>query len=401
MADHSVEPIKETINIRKICLNQKILDEKSRDKLIENLLNRRIYANQDHIILDQKSLEIFKKNYTEIYKPGRDNPNKKFLCYDLNIGQFFEDIDNYQLGISKPIGPEPQKAEWKILEPSDKEDPADHEVSKSQINSKKSFIAVGGSIRGKYHAHNALHREDSFNFHVSDQWSIIAVADGAGSCRLSRVGSKLAVNNALSFLEEKLSEYILSENEDIDQPLNDELLPLREFLVESIIDSRTKLESESNNREIDVKELSTTLLIAILKKWKDKVLIAGIQVGDGTIAVLSNNSVTSISEGDSGEFAGETTFITSKSIDSRLPHKVQFTLKQDFQAIAIMTDGVADDFFPTDPVMLKLFEQVLPIFNEKADEIQPSFINWLKYERPGSFDDRTLVILFNKLHNNG
>ena len=258
-----------------------------------------------------------------------------------------------------------------------------------------------GALEVNTHAHNALHREDSFNFHVSDQWSIIAVADGAGSCRLSRVGSKLAVNNALSFLEEKLSEYILSENEDIDQPLNDELLPLREFLVESIIDSRTKLESESNNREIDVKELSTTLLIAILKKWKDKVLIAGIQVGDGTIAVLSNNSVTSISEGDSGEFAGETTFITSKSIDSRLPHKVQFTLKQDFQAIAIMTDGVADDFFPTDPVMLKLFEQVLPIFNEKADEIQPSFINWLKYERPGSFDDRTLVILFNKLHNNG
>jgi serine/threonine protein phosphatase PrpC len=400
MSDISNESTLQTISVKKIFFDKEPLDE-SRKKLVRELQNRGISADYDRLILNQKTLEIFNKNSNKIIKTPINDPNKKIPCYDLNLDNFLSSLDNYQQSLLKPIEPEPLKAEWKIFEPSDKEDPADLETSAYQINDEKSFIAVGGSIRGKYHAHNALHREDSFNFHVSDRWSVIAVADGAGSCRLSRVGSKLAVNNAILFLEEKLLEHNLSESEGINQPLNDELLPLREFLVECIIDCRTKLETEATQRGIDVKELSTTLLVTILRRWKDKVLIAGIQVGDGTIVILSNNFVTTISEGDSGEFAGETTFITSKSIDSRLRHKVQFTLKQDFQAIALMTDGVADDFFPTDPVMIKLFESVLPLFTENPDELKTALLNWMKYERPGSFDDRTLVILKNKLHNNG
>ena len=262
---------------------------------------------------------------------------------------------------------------------------------------KNNLSSIGGSVRGKYHAHNALHRDDSFNFLISDQWSIIAVADGAGSCRLSRLGSKIAVDNAVKFLFEKLTDYSLSESENLNQPLNEELLPLRSYLVDCIIYCRNQLENEANNRGISINDLSTTLLISILKRWKDRVLIVGIQVGDGAIVVLNKDSITPLSEGDSGEYAGETTFISSNSIDSLLPHKVQFTLKQDFKAIALMTDGVADDFFPTDPVMLKLFESVIPLFNQKETGLKQSILEWLKYEKPGSFDDRTLVVLYNKI----
>lgn len=400
MVDLPNPPERESIAVKKILFDKKVLEEKTKEKLIIELQNRGIDANNDRIVFEKSIYEIFKNSSTHAYNIKKD-PDKKNPYHDLKIDDFLLKIDEYIKSIKKPIDSEPLKPEWKILDPADKNDPVDLETSDYQISENKSFIALGGSVRGKYHAHNALHRDDSFHFDITDQWLIIAVADGAGSCNLSRVGARIAVTNAVKFLQEKLSTYSLYDEEDVSQPLNSELLPLRDFLVDCVIDCRSQLENKAKEREINVKDLSTTLLISILKPWQDRMLIAGIQVGDGAIAVLSNNAITSLSEGDSGEFAGETTFITSNSIDSVLPHKVQFTLKQNFQAIALMTDGVADDFFPTDPAMLKLFESINPLFTKNEDELKLSIIEWLKYERPGSFDDRTLVVLYNKLQNNG
>lgn len=404
MTENANSVIIQSIKLTVIYSDNRPLNDKTKESLLLKLRDRGIKSDQEYIFLDSKQLEIFKKNRAVIKLENKKDPSKPITRHNLNIDNFLKELDLYYESVSKindselkSVDPEPLKPEWKILEPADKEDPVDLETSDYQIHEKQSFIALGGSVRGKYHAHNALHRDDSFHFLISDQWSIIAVADGAGSCRLSRLGAKIAVENAVKFLSEKLSDYSLSEGEDLNQPLNEELLPLRSFMVDCVIDCRNQLEIEANNREISIKDLSTTLLISILKKWKDRVLIAGIQVGDGAIAILSSNSITPLSEGDSGEFAGETTFISSKSIDSALPHKVQFTLKEDFKAIALMTDGVADDFFPTDPAMLKLFESVIPLFDKKENELKSSILEWLKYERPGSFDDRTLVVLLNKV----
>lgn len=393
--------IMQSIKINVIYSEKKPLTEKTREFFLLELRDRGIKSDQEYIFLDSDQLDIFKKNRVIFKIENKKEPTKPFSKHDLNIDNFFKDLDTVIHENDNSIVTDPPKAEWKILEPSEKEDVVELEIANYQLNDTKSLIAIGASIRGKYHAHNALHRDDSFNFSISDQWSIIAVADGAGSCKLSRVGAKISVDTAVSFLKEKLLDYSLSDNDDMDQPLNDELLPLRGFLVDSILNSRDKLEEEASKRNIPIKDLSTTLLVVILKKWKDRFLIAGIQVGDGAIAVMSNNTIISLSEGDSGEFAGETTFISSKSIDPALPHKVQFTLKKDLQAIAVMTDGVADDYFPADPLMLKLFEEIFPIFKSKEDELKSGILSWIKYEKPGSFDDRTLVVLYNKLQNNG
>lgn len=393
--------IRRIIPLKKIRYKGNLLNDENKEKLVKHFIKRNIQISDEKVeLFDQKIIELFNTHSKLIEKIDSKDPTKKFSYYDVKLIDFFQSVDAYQQSLIKKEE-EPQKPEWKILDPADKNDPVDLETSDYQISENKSFIALGGSVRGKYHAHNALHRDDSFHFYITDQWSIIAVADGAGSCNLSRIGARIAVTNAVKFLQEKLSKYSLYDEEDVSQPLNSELLPLRDFLVDCVIDCRSQLEKNAKEREINVKDLSTTLLISILKPWQDRVLIAGIQVGDGAIAVLSNNAITSLSEGDSGEFAGETTFITSNSIDTILPHKVQFTLKQNFQAIALMTDGVADDFFPTDPAMLKLFESINPLFTKMEDELKPSIIEWLKYERPGSFDDRTLVVLYNKLQNNG
>ncbi len=49
---------------------------------------------------------------------------------------------------------------------------------------------LGASVRGKLHAHQAQWRDDAFAWQQAGDWTCIAVADGAGSAPLSRVGSR-------------------------------------------------------------------------------------------------------------------------------------------------------------------------------------------------------------------
>ena len=74
----------------------------------------------------------------------------------------------------------------------------------------------------------------------------------------------------------------------------------------------------------------------------------------------------------------------------------------------VMTDGVADDYFPPDPELLRLYEDlksngVLPGEQDATEEAGETnaasaadvkLLNWLdSYYVRGSFDDRTLVAL--------
>jgi hypothetical protein len=74
-----------------------------------------------------------------------------------------------------------------------------------------------------------------------------------------------------------------------------------------------------------------------------------------------------------------------------------------------MTDGVADDFFPEKQRLVELFEGA-PIRDLRTPEGQPlrgvlhgitadprdgaALAGWLQYQKRGSSDDRTLVLLY-------
>jgi hypothetical protein len=76
----------------------------------------------------------------------------------------------------------------------------------------------------------------------------------------------------------------------------------------------------------------------------------------------------------------------------------------------LMTDGVADDYFPNDPGILRLYEDLMnqgiigPALNrheiagqevEQKISAQEKLRKWLdSYYVKGSFDDRTLVVLY-------
>ena len=49
---------------------------------------------------------------------------------------------------------------------------------------------------------------------------------------------------------------------------------------------------------------------------------------------------------DHGNFASETRFLTQPGIEDEFDSRVRFAVVEGMTALAVMTDGVADDFFP-------------------------------------------------------
>ncbi|MCA9067361.1 MAG: hypothetical protein KDA84_00460, partial [Planctomycetaceae bacterium] len=85
-----------------------------------------------------------------------------------------------------------------------------------------------------------------------------------------------------------------------------------------------------------------------------------------------------------------------------------FSIKKDIRCLAAMSDGVSDDFFPEQTKLVELFngdpieglasasgEPVRGVLHSVLNENKPqeALQSWLKYERRGSSDDRTLVLM--------
>ena len=133
-------------------------------------------------------------------------------------------------------------------------------------------------------------------------------------------------------------------------------------------------------RELSLKDLSGTLLIAVvvpLNKETKEHLIISCQVGDGMIAVLNTNgpfssSLKLMSEPDSGDYSGETDFLTSPQMHQieTLQNKTRIS-RGVFDVVLAMSDGVADDYFPNDPELRRLYFDLVAngILNEKSREL--------------------------------
>ena len=289
---------------------------------------------------------------------------------------------------------------WKNILPTDELDPASIHENKYHVVDDIWSISVA-SLRGKSHAHEGKHRDDSFSCETQNGWSIIAVADGAGSCRLSRVGAKIACQTATAYLKQCLnSDFCLNGDDgasiEFSIPNEEDLLLIRHFLISAINDAITTISKEAKSRQINKDELSTTLLLAIHHEWGNKSLVASIQVGDGAIALWhGGKNISIMGTADSGSYGGETKFITSNSLDKELSTRVFFAIKPDVDAIVLMTDGVSDDFFPYDKFMPGMFEEIIcKLIGTENPEA--ALLEWLAYERRGSFDDRTIAVLYRR-----
>jgi serine/threonine protein phosphatase PrpC len=277
--------------------------------------------------------------------------------------------------------------------PSNLQDENNDELS--DLSQTVQLSIVGASVRGRMHVksekHN--HRDDAFAGRISGNWLAVSVADGAGSRDLSRFGAAYSVN---TFCDSIIDALGVENGDDINRQNG-----LSEKVLQAFKDTRAGLECFASQNGIKTEDLHCTLLGCVLNVVSGDMSVG--QVGDGLILGLSKNGEAKplVDPPSTGE-VGVSFFLTQSNWEQYL--SIKDVTKEEFANLItfyLMTDGVADDCQYGPPA------NILTLWAKDIDrEIRSSSIisleqaaNDLKvylkmYKAQGSFDDRTMVIVF-------
>ncbi|KAA6300158.1 MAG: hypothetical protein EZS26_003702 [Candidatus Ordinivivax streblomastigis] len=282
---------------------------------------------------------------------------------------------------------------------------------------------VAASQRGRSHAHEGKARDDDFKlfFDESSQWYVMAVADGAGSAKYSRRGSQIACETVIDVCKEKMAklnktfEHQISafqkNRSDENRKKTGDLL--YEIIGAAAFQAYKNIEKEAmQGRNKPVKDFSTTLLLSICKKFDFGWFTGAFWVGDGGIGIYNKETsfVKILGEPDSGEFAGQTRFLTMPEImqPAEIYRRLRFEVLDDFTALILMTDGITDPKFETDANLNKIEkwndlwndlggtneDQIKVDFSDDNEQTADQLLQWLNFWSKGNHDDRTIAILF-------
>lgn len=269
---------------------------------------------------------------------------------------------------------------------------------------------IAASRRGRSHAHDGIPRDDDFALRVDSGtgWYAVAVADGAGSAKFSRRGSQIACETSIKVifdylgthhteLEDAAEAYAESRNREDAKRVAD---CLHASLTKGAFESNRALNSEADGcLAAKVQDFHTTLLTAVACRLKSGVWFIGTYwVGDGAIALLTDEGVKIMGDPDGGQFAGETRFLTMNSIFTDR-QRTRFAIVPDFKALILMTDGVSDPRFESDADLKEtacweaLWKEISDNVDLNATDADSQLLEWLNFYTKGHHDDRTIAIL--------
>jgi serine/threonine protein phosphatase PrpC len=196
------------------------------------------------------------------------------------------------------------------------------------------------------------------------------------------------------------------------------------MIYRSVYLSYLNISKESTNKaqllkdeNISIKDYYTTLLFMAFKKFSFGYFFISFWLGDGGMAICrvdNSDKVLVLGTPDSGEFAGQTKFLTmvEEINEEKVKHRTFFTFADDFESIILATDGITDPFFPSEASVLSgekwlyFWDQIL----KKGDSENPgcpeiydpdvptdkkaqALRNWLDFWSKGNHDDRTILIV--------
>ncbi len=310
------------------------------------------------------------------------------------------------------VNPDPSSL-WKNL-------PSDANGAFAKPDTAKAFLAtphlnaIVASLRGRSHAHEGKYREDDFGLKYIEAtgWHILISADGAGYAKFSRKGSQLACQTAVAEITEKLG----SPENPLDLALAKlgtdaepgELETLRKLsfnvLMRAAYEGVTLINKQAKESQATLRDFATTFICVIARKLTDRWFIASFAVGDGGAgAVLEDGSVLTLTAPDSGDFAGQTVFLTMPQVfadSEKLLARAQAVFCPNFKFLAAMSDGITDPIFQNDATFAsdagweKFRQQLAAVINPEAlaPGMEDALLDWLNFPSPGNHDDRTLLI---------
>lgn len=245
-----------------------------------------------------------------------------------------------------------------------------------------SVQVTAARVRGKKHKHEGTNCDDWYE--VSSLGGIVfaAVSDGAGSKKLSRIGARESCRGAVGCLRKSVADLLARKPgilEDVARAFSDpRCMPAcGEFagvVQRAVLKGRDAVETAWYTRLTDpayekllgrmpeLTDFAATLLVtAIVPAGSAGRLVVSCQVGDGMTALIDSrgsyeSAVKLMGEADSGEFSGETDFLTSAKMGTleALQNRTKLSLGHS-DVLLMMTDGVADDYFPPQRELRRLY----------------------------------------------
>jgi serine/threonine protein phosphatase PrpC len=318
------------------------------------------------------------------------------------------------------INPDP-KSLWKNIE-SDRNDPYWKEDNVTLFAPLGDRHILASSKRGRSHANIGSFREDDFAFKVLDSgWNLVVVADGAGSAKISRKGSAIACSAVIEYFSDNASMESMAE---FDQLLEqhksntgeETSKKLNRFVYNELgkaaLYVHKKLVEFAGGASVPLKDLNTTLIFTLFRKYETGYAFLSFGVGDCPIAIINReiSEVTLMNWIDVGEFGGGTRFITMPEIfqSDKFATRFGFKLVNDFAYLFMMSDGIYDPKFVVESNLedIKKWKDFLADLDGKNEdkikvalnpgnrEITSQFSAWMDFWSQGNHDDRTLAIVF-------
>ena len=296
--------------------------------------------------------------------------------------------------------------------------------SKENATPRKDIVAA--SQRGRSHAQEGKARDDHFRITHCDEsdWYIIAVADGAGSAKLSRRGSEIACNTVVEHCLEQLKDSAdfeakiraYNEAKDSETAIREMGVTIYSIVGGGAFKAHKAIKAAADaNDSATTKDFATTLMFAICKKFDFGWFVASYWVGDGAMCLFNKEKGTHRLLGipDEGEFSGQTRFLTMPEVfkdPKAIMDRLRFSIEDDFTALMLMTDGVSDPMFETDNNLNstakwdEFWDKLHKGFaddeipgvdlSDDNEESKDQLLRWLDFWSPGNHDDRTIAILY-------
>lgn len=241
---------------------------------------------------------------------------------------------------------------------------------------------IAASVRGKSHEKVGQLCQDAHHWEkLPDGTLVAAVADGAGSATLGKVGAIVAAQTAV--------ETIRSKNPTLESPEDEQGWQL--LLTNALIAARAAVEAEAVACNKTARDLATTLIIVLATPK----LIAAAQIGDG-VAVVDDGkgNIIALTAPQRGEYINETTFLVSpNALDT-----AQIILWRGTATnIAMLSDGLQllaleiNEGTPHIPFFSPLFNFMAAVKNEA--EAKEQLVAFLRSPRITDRTDDDLTLL--------
>lgn len=278
--------------------------------------------------------------------------------------------------------------------------PKEHAACKSSINNQDVDIFFSRR-RGRSHEHDGKFCDDDGDFwrHQSG-WTVLAVADGAGSAGYSREGSRIAVATVLKEFKQWFTPEQVTQCDDCLKNWEDRHGEFHQYFYRQFFEickkAITEIKKLAEDHNFEARQFATTLLVTVSKNLAGKTYLASLWIGDGAMVAYRPGASRLLGNADSGEFIGQTRFLDANYLQNHYPSSVSIAALDNVEALVLMTDGVSDPKFKSDADLSdalcwdRLWQQMVPVLAQEYPE--QALLEWLHFFERGYHDDRTILI---------